>query len=211
MARTTLRSRSGDIVTAARIADRTGIVAASAPPAAEVPEPRVEDGHESTLLALAAPDGRRPVAGRGWRTALLTCAAAVLLVVGWIGGGTFGQRDDPTPTVAAGATYEQDQTGTPKGTENPVATTPPPSVAQPALPSASDKKAANSTTRKSTSSKPVTSTTSDNASVQARDDETESASPQRFDPAYQINAVPQSLRDIFEAMTRYGTVRSFGH
>ncbi|MTD59570.1 hypothetical protein GKO32_37130, partial [Amycolatopsis sp. RM579] len=51
MARTILRRRTGDIVTALQVADRTGIVAASAPPAAE--EPAVEPQRAAVQPVLA--------------------------------------------------------------------------------------------------------------------------------------------------------------
>ncbi|WAL65386.1 hypothetical protein ORV05_31580 [Amycolatopsis cynarae] len=109
LVRTMLRSGSGDIVTAIKLADRTGIVAASAPPTS--PEPV---GSAGPLVSELAPvpvvperdfDAPGPSATRRLRRNLLfACAAALFLIVGWIGGGTFGHHDgDPAPAVATGA------------------------------------------------------------------------------------------------------------
>jgi hypothetical protein len=177
MARTVLRSRSGDIVTAVQLADRTGIVAASAPPAPEelepagapsVPEPADEP---STLVAMSEP--QRPVTRRVRRNLVFACAAALFLVVGWIGGGVWGQHDaDPTPALAVGAVADQEQGGTksadPTTTVSPPPVTPAP---QPAAPPA-DKKQVSSSDEPTTkaTSKPSTSATD------ARDD-TKSSAP----------------------------------
>ncbi|TVT20666.1 hypothetical protein FNH05_34400 [Amycolatopsis rhizosphaerae] len=109
LVRTMLRSGSGDIVTAIKLADRTGIVAASAPPTS--PE---AVGSAGTPVSKLPPvpvvldrDFDAPGASatrRLRRNLLFACAAALFLIVGWIGGGTFGHHDgDSTPAVATGA------------------------------------------------------------------------------------------------------------
>jgi hypothetical protein len=115
MARTILRSRSGGIVTTVQLADRTGIVAASAPPAVE--ESASQYGPPSTLVASVEP--HRPTTRRVRRNLLFTCAAALFLVVGWVGGGTIGDHDTDTPAVAAGAVIDQDQAGAPRVPSHP--------------------------------------------------------------------------------------------
>ncbi|MEU0462795.1 hypothetical protein ABZ215_02195 [Amycolatopsis sp. NPDC006131] len=112
MARTILRDRSDDLVWSVQLADRTGIVAASAPKPVEDDEPTVADFPPvSGELALApvvvdlpgAVEKRRLL--RQVRRNLLVAAAAVVLVgVGWIAGGAFGPGQDAetAPAVAAG-------------------------------------------------------------------------------------------------------------
>ncbi|TNC20873.1 hypothetical protein [Amycolatopsis alkalitolerans] len=117
MARTVLRSRSGDIVTAVQLADRTGIVAASAPPAADEPESPVEldlsapcEPEPSMLVASTEPRVR--TARRVRRNLLFSCAAAVFLAVGWIGGGVWGHHQQgPDPVLAVGSAVDQGQGG----------------------------------------------------------------------------------------------------
>lgn len=104
-----LRSRPGDIVTAIQLADRTGIVAASAPPAVEELKP-VEN---APSVLVADTQAQRPAARRGRRNLVFTCAAALLLVVGWIGGGTFGHHEpEQASALAVGAVADQGQGGT---------------------------------------------------------------------------------------------------
>lgn len=144
MARTILLRRSGDIVTTLRVADRTGILAASAPPRAAVPKPRPP----STLLA--ADQVARPAARRVRRNLVFACAAALFLVVGWIGGGVFGTRDAGTPILAVGAALDQEQGGTTPGD---VPGPPSPAPAAPTAPTStqpSPAKASSSETSEST-------------------------------------------------------------
>jgi hypothetical protein len=94
MVRTILRNGSGDLVTLLQLADRTGIVAASAPPAA--PDPGTLDPG-----GLPRPAGSRRVR----RQALVVCAALALVTLGWIGGETFAHSAlGQTPPVAVGTT-----------------------------------------------------------------------------------------------------------
>ncbi|UQS22011.1 MULTISPECIES: hypothetical protein [Amycolatopsis] len=116
MARTILRDRSDDLVRSVQLADRTGIVAASAPKPIEA---HADD--ESILAGFASVSGQlglalepvtdRPGPGeerrllrRVRRNLLVAVAALVLVGVGWIAGGTFGfgHGSDTTPAVAAG-------------------------------------------------------------------------------------------------------------
>lgn len=125
MRRAVLRGRSGDIVTAIQLADRTGIVAASAPPA-DSASPAPSDIRRLVLVkGDVAPEAstrrlelihlvseaglRRHTAGRARRRALFTGAAVMCLALGWIGGGTFGYRhvEQTTPTVAVGVATGQ--------------------------------------------------------------------------------------------------------
>ncbi|KAA9148576.1 hypothetical protein FPZ12_044770 [Amycolatopsis acidicola] len=214
MTRTTLRSGSGDIAKTVRISDRTGIVAASSPPAAEVPEPR--SGGESTLLALVGSAQRQPSARKVRRNVLLAGAAALFLAVGWIGGGTFEQQDDPTPTVAAGATFAQSQSEAPQAptTPTPSPEVPKPSTAQPAAPQASETKPANPTTKKNTSSKTVAEGTksgsneSESDSSQPRVDNTESTS---LEERSSIDEVPEGIQHILDRYwNQHSPYRTFG-
>lgn len=129
MARTILRGRSGDIVTTLRVADRTGILAASAPPRAGEPD---ADPEPPSALPAANQGKERPAARHVGRTLLLACAAALFLIVGWIGGGVFAQRGGgDTPVAAVGAALDQEQGGTSRDVPPPA----PPVPAQ-ALPAA---------------------------------------------------------------------------
>lgn len=97
MTRTILRNGSGDLVTLVQLADRTGIVAASAPPAGPVaPNPRSPRTDDLPLIA----ESRRV----RWQ-ALLGCVAVTLVTLGWIAGEKFADFGvDRTPAVAAGVT-----------------------------------------------------------------------------------------------------------
>ncbi|HKS47353.1 MAG TPA: hypothetical protein VJT49_20020 [Amycolatopsis sp.] len=101
MVRTVTCGGSGDLVRAVQLADRTGIVAASAPPAVSAVAPGGPD-----IAPRFRGEGLRAVR----RNVLFTCSAALFLVVGWIGGGTFGHHDvEQTPAVAAGVVTDKDQ------------------------------------------------------------------------------------------------------
>jgi hypothetical protein len=124
MARTTLRRRSGDIVRAIQLADRTGIVAASAPPAVNGIERR--DITPATTVVLPAPVPERPAMRRVRRNLLLGCVAALFLIVGWIAGGTFGQRATnaaAAPAAATGAVTGNDPADTPAAPHGAMTTT----------------------------------------------------------------------------------------
>jgi hypothetical protein len=118
MARTILRDRSGELVRSVQLADRTGIVAASAPQPV-----RSRSDEEMSVLDLAAVSGQldvvlatganeaavagteeRQLLRRVRRNLTVAGAAVVLLVVGWIGGDTFDFEggSDSTPAVAVG-------------------------------------------------------------------------------------------------------------
>lgn len=108
LVRTMLRRGSGDIVTALKLADRTGIVAASAPPAREEPvgPARAPVIEVSPVLVLREQEEFEPpgpsATRRLRRNLLFACTAALFLIVGWIGGNTFGHHE--TGTSAAMAT-----------------------------------------------------------------------------------------------------------
>ncbi|HET6501635.1 MAG TPA: hypothetical protein VFG87_12820 [Amycolatopsis sp.] len=134
MARTFLPGRSGEIVTAVQLADRTGIVAASAPPV-RVPAPA-----ESRTREYAGPVV--PASGSTLRQArrnvLFVCAAGLFLIVGWIGGGTFGHPDtEQVAPVAAGAVNDDDQPSPRQDPLPPVPTSQPP--APPSTPAVAPK------------------------------------------------------------------------
>ena len=166
MAHADLRSRPGDIVTAIQRADRTGIVAASAPPAVEEPVA----GTPSMLVAGAEP--QRPVTRRGRRQLVFTCAAALFLVVGWIGGGMFGHHEpEQAPAMAVGAVADQGQGGTKPAP--PVVTTPQPVAPATSAPKASapatSKKQATSSTKRTTKSTSASPTVEDRADTESAD------------------------------------------
>jgi hypothetical protein len=144
MARTVLRSRSGDIVTAVRLADRTGIVAASAPPADLAPES--SDGRGRVLVELAEPGARAGAWRRVRGKMLFVCAAAGFLVIGWLGGGAFARHDaDTAPAVAADAVVHQQQSNVQDAAPAPVTTSAapqPPGVAPPPAKETGKKQAA---------------------------------------------------------------------
>lgn len=194
MARTTLRRRSGDIVTAIQLADRTGIVAASAPPAVEEPvgEPKAPELEPadalSTLVAVSEP--QRPATRRVRRNLVFTCAAALFLVVGWIGGGMWGQHGaDPAPTMAVGAVADQEQGGTKPAPPSTTESAPPVAPApQPAAP-AENKQVSPSTKRSTkTAAKPSTS------APEPRDDTASSA------PDTTVQRSDQSMTEQLEEL-----------
>jgi hypothetical protein len=134
MARTFLPGRSGDIVTAAQLADRTGIVAASVPPA-PAPAPAASRTRQFAGPAAAASGGTLRQARRN---VLFVCAAGLFLIVGWIGGGTFGHPDaGQVSQVAAGAVNDDDQPSPRQDPPPPVPTTQAPEP--PSTPAASPK------------------------------------------------------------------------
>ena len=117
MARTIVRDRSEDLVRSVQLADRTGIIAASAPKPVETygddESAAVEFAPASGQLDIALspvvvvtsgmPEERR-LLRRVRRNLVVGAAAVVLLGVGWIAGDTFGfdRSSDLAPTVAAG-------------------------------------------------------------------------------------------------------------
>ncbi|MEV5296747.1 hypothetical protein [Amycolatopsis methanolica] len=114
MARTILRDRSDDLVWSVQLADRTGIVAASAPKPVDTcgdDAPTVTDfppvSGELALTPVVDLPGaveKRRLLRRVRRNLLVAAAAVVLLGVGWIAGGTVGSGEDAgtAPAVAAG-------------------------------------------------------------------------------------------------------------
>jgi hypothetical protein len=257
MARTVLRSRSGDIVTALQLADRTGIVAASAPPeggkrasdsklavglkpadraglaagaestegakpaqawesaegaesvgqanSAEESEPA--EGAPSTLVAVT--ESQRPVARRICRNIVFTCAAALFLVVGWIGGGTWGHHESgSTPALAVGAVSDQEQGGTkPKAA---VATTDQaPVQAEPqALPPAKDTTPVAPTTKQTTpaSGKPTSTSATSNADARAG---TESSAPSSI-ASRPMGSMPEQLQQLLDSWSWSNTPMNRG-
>lgn len=129
------------------------------------------DGAPSTLVAMAEP--QRPVARRIRRNIVFTCAAALFLVVGWIGGGTWGHHESGSaPAAAVGAVADQEQGGT-KPAEPPATTEPAPVPPVPEVaPSATEK--VTPTTKRT--AKASAKTTSASATADARVD-TESSTP----------------------------------
>ena len=125
MVRTVLRSRSDGVVSAVQLADRTGIVAASAPPLVE-PE---EAGESLPPVVFAMPEPPAKTR-RVRRNLLFACAAALFLLVGWIGG-TLGHHD-PAPAVASAPVADQVPADGPRG--GPATTSEP--AAPPAAPPA---------------------------------------------------------------------------
>ncbi|HVW41912.1 MAG TPA: hypothetical protein VHC18_11250 [Amycolatopsis sp.] len=187
MVRTVLRSRSGDIVSAVRLADRTGIVAASAPPPIDPDE--TTEPVPPVLFAMPEPPSQRR---RGRRNVLLACAAALFLLVGWIGGGTLGHRD-PAPAVASSPIVDQvrpDQQGAdvPPPASAP---TPPPAVQAPAP--VVETPAKRATTRKQ-SAAPATP---DSDPPQARSEPVDVSSVQG-----QADTVSEQLRQMLDLWAR---------
>lgn len=129
MARRARPSRSGDLVVAVQLADRTGIVAASAPPAVPASTELV-DTRIWVFAGPVQPGERSRAAGRIRTRVLFSCAAMLFLVAGWIGGGTFAHSDvEPAPAVAAGVLAGHDK---PDRVPAPVMTSEAPKPARPA-------------------------------------------------------------------------------
>ncbi|GHE99357.1 hypothetical protein GCM10017786_35620 [Amycolatopsis deserti] len=149
MARTILRDRSDDLVRSVQLADRTGIVAASAPKPVEPYE-----DHEPILGEFASVSGQlnvalapvacRPGAGderrllrRVRRNVLVAAAAVVLVGIGWFAGGAFGSGhdSDTAPAVAVGVVPSA---GPVEPVQPPPSTSPvpqvPPATMQPSAP-----------------------------------------------------------------------------
>lgn len=122
MRRAVLRGKSGDIAKVIQLADRTGIVAASAPPAGpgvhavvlqddDVVPAASTRGLQWMRLVSDEAETRPSTLSRVRRRALFMGAAVMCLALGWIGGGTFGNRhaEQTTPTMAVVVATEQDQ------------------------------------------------------------------------------------------------------
>lgn len=191
MTRTVLRSRSSDILSEVRLADRTGIVAASAPP---TEEPEEITKPLTTLFAMAPP----PVKPRrGKRTALFGCAAALFLVVGWIGGGMFG-HDDPAPAVASAPLPAQTAPPSPPTTTQP---SPPPASAVPVV----VEKTTVTATKRVTVPQPAPSAsstkTADPRSEQVEEDPTPRKNP--------VDAVDEQFRAALDQWAQANSQRMF--
>ncbi|NKQ58197.1 hypothetical protein HFP15_35625 [Amycolatopsis sp. K13G38] len=190
MTRTILHGRSSDLLSEVRIADRTGIVAASAPPAAEP---------DDVTEALPVPFFELPPLPakprRVRRTVLFTCAAALFLVVGWIGGGTFGQSD-PVPAAASAPAPDRDDL--PGGAGGPATTSVPSAPPAPAAPAPVDKTV---TATKRVTVRPQAPVSSDNA-AQAR---SESVAPSTAAPANPIDAVNQQVQQALDLWAQVNT------
>jgi hypothetical protein len=200
VARTTLRRRSGDIVTAIQLADRTGIVAASAPPVAGVPERR--DLSPATVV-LVSPAARRSATRRLRRNLLFASAAALFLVVGWIGGGTFG-HGVTTPSIATGAITDKAQPDAddapPDAPGEPANPTPAPVPITPAKASPSAKREASSPTAKRVSRKEQSSTATSEPPP-ARDDLVDQATSSAENP---LDTVAGRLQQFINAWASAG-------
>ena len=163
MVRTVLRSRADDLVSAVQLADRTGIVAASAPPSAE-PDEHTEPA-PPVLFATPEPPAQRR---RGRRNVLFGCAAALFLLVGWIGGGTFGHHD-PAPAVASAPMADQVRPDAPPDASGPPSTSAP--VQPPAAAPAPAAPKTVTSTKRVTVKQAATPATSESEPVQPRDDQ----------------------------------------
>ncbi|WP_236790021.1 hypothetical protein [Amycolatopsis sp. GM8] len=211
MARTILRRRSGDlgdIVTAIQVIDRTGIVAASAPPPAEEPAAEPQPVDRVSML-VSATEAQRPVTRRVRRNLVLTCAAALFLIVGWIGGGMWGgpggQDQDTTPVVAVGAVPNQEQGAV---TPNPPAPVVEPAPVPPAPPVAppvtSTKQAAASTKKVAPKATTKKTTVADRADTPASTPSSTAQNP--------IDEVSQEFAQLVGPWSwSYLTVRGGGH
>ncbi|NIH83037.1 hypothetical protein [Amycolatopsis viridis] len=211
-----------------QLADRTGIIAASAPKPVE----RSRDCHP-TVVDLPAVPGQlelafpwqtvekarareeRRLLRRGRRNLIVAAAAVVLMGVGWVGGDTFGFADDPDPmpAVAAGAVPEDR----------------PAEPVQPAPSASSAPQLPTSTTRPTTVPPSTTGTTPRAQKRVAPTTTSSSDRPEpRVDPVEETTTphdkrIPQTLDDqikhLFDVWTRAGssgdrqldrTLRSFG-
>ncbi|NIH86039.1 hypothetical protein [Amycolatopsis granulosa] len=228
MARTVLRDRSNDLVRSVQLADRTGIIAASAPKPVE----RSRDRHP-TVVDLTAVPGQlelafpwqtvaqarageeRRLLRRGRRNLIVAAAAVVLMGVGWVGGDTFGFADDPdpTPAVAVGAMPEDRPA-------EPVQPTPSASPA-PQLPTSTTRPTAVPPSTTGTTppvrkrGAPTTTSTSDRS--EPRVDPVEETTTPRDKPIAQ--SLDDQIKHLFEVWTRNRssgpgqldrTLRSFG-
>ncbi|GAA5167144.1 hypothetical protein [Amycolatopsis dongchuanensis] len=193
MARAGLRSRPGDIVTAIQMADRTGIVAHSAPPAAEEPKP-VEI---TPSVLVAATEPQRPAGRRVRRNLAFTCAAALFLVAGWVSGGMFGQQDpEPTPALAVGTVPAPVQSSVQPSAEPPATreVVPAPQAPQTTAPAVSQKQVVPSGKRTSK----TTTTTPAKPSVQERADLPDADSGPLQDP---VDSLGEQLERMFGPWT----------
>lgn len=161
------------------------------------------DGAPSTLVAVTEP--QRPVARRIRRNIVFTCAAALFLVVGWIGGGTWGHHESgSTPVVAVGA--DQEQGGT-KPEEPPTTTEPAPVPPMPQVaPSATEKKVTPTT---KTTTKASAKTTSPSATADARAD-TESSTPTST-ARNPMDLMPEQLQQVLGAWSWNNTPINRGY
>lgn len=135
MARTVLHRRSRESLTAVQLADRTGIVAASTPPAAAQAADARQPDKLSMLVAAA---GTHVSSTRRVRRSLaVSSAAALFLVVGWIGGRVWGHQDEiPAPAAAIGSVPSEEQDGIDPAPPPPQVTEAPEREAPPVTPPA---------------------------------------------------------------------------
>lgn len=171
MVRTILRNGSRDLLSDVRRADRTGIIAASAPPS--LPEPDEPGAADIRPVAAFGPGSAGAMVRRIRRQASFACAAVGLVALGWIGGGTFAGGDvQPAPAIAAGSTgvlVNDDQSDVPD---------PPAPEVSPAVPT--------------TTSSPSVPPTASRKQGTARKTTDQSVRPSRSDPAgtpTEVNAV----------------------
>lgn len=198
MVRAVLRSRSGDIVSVVKLADRTGIVAASAPPPVE-PEP----APAAPLVYAPSPPRRR-----GGRNVLFGCAAALLLLIGWVAGGTFGHHD-PAPAVASSPVADQVPPDASGPGDVPPATSEPPQPAVAAPAPVVQKTSPKRTTAQKQSATPAATAQSD--SSQARSEPVVSVSVD--DQTDVVNAEYQRILEYWAAITaqNHGNTDGNGH
>jgi len=112
MARTILRDRSGELVRSVQLADRTGIIAASAPcPAGRRSDDLIDAGFSAVAgqvgAKVSSPSSashERRLLHRVRRNLVVTAVAVALLAIGWVAGDTFGvdEHSSETPVIAAG-------------------------------------------------------------------------------------------------------------
>ncbi|GAB2994850.1 hypothetical protein LWP59_01100 [Amycolatopsis acidiphila] len=203
MARTTLPRRSGDIATAIQLTDRTGILAASAPPAADEPKlPELEAvSVPSTLVAASEP--QRPVSRRVRRNLVFTCAAALFLVVGWIGGGTWGQHDSsPAPAWAVGAVADQEQGGTKPPAPTTGSIPAPVQPAPQAAPAGSDEKQVTAPAKRTTKATSKPAPTTKATAYERADTASSEPSPTAQSPA---GSMTEQLQQMLDSWSRTGT------
>jgi pyruvate/2-oxoglutarate dehydrogenase complex dihydrolipoamide acyltransferase (E2) component len=149
---------------------------------------------------------------------LFTCAAALFLVVGWIGGGTLAGHDTETPAVASGAVVNQDQHGTPRVPSEPApASEAPKPPSAPTVAQQSDDKppvTPSSKKVKQKAAEPTTANSTANTSGQSRSNQVDQTTAAAQSPTDAMSAQFQQLISAWansQGYRGYGeTPRGFG-